>query len=94
MTATETLNSILRYVFEIKLMCKRIDKRLHVLENNGNNINIDRNIDMLPPLPMDCFENINNFEIILASKKAQSQLICVPFYLLLSTLTLSLILEI
>ncbi|XP_020299051.1 probable serine/threonine-protein kinase DDB_G0278509, partial [Pseudomyrmex gracilis] len=64
--ATETLNSILRYVLEIKLMCKRIDERLHVLENNGNNINIGRNIDMLPQLPMDCFEDINNFEIISA----------------------------
>lgn len=56
-------------------MCKRIDERLHVLENNGNNINIGRNIDMLPQLPMDCFEDINNFEIISACKEAQSQLI-------------------
>jgi len=85
---------MLRYVLEIKLMCKRIDEHLHVLENNDNNINIDRNIDMLPTLPMDCFEDINNFEIILASKEAQSQLICIHFYLLLSTLTISLILEI
>jgi len=73
-------------------MCKRIDE--HVLENNGNNINIDHNIDMLPPLSMDCFEDINNFEIILTSEEAQSQLVCIHFYLLLSTLILSLILEI
>jgi len=30
---------------------------------------------MLPQLPMDCFEDINNFEIILASEEAQSQLV-------------------
>lgn len=77
--ATKTLDSILRYILEIKLMCKRIDERLHVSENNGNNINIPRNIDMLPQLPMDCFEDINNFEIILASEEAQSQLVCVQY---------------
>lgn len=62
-------------------MCKRIDERLHVLENNGNNINIPRNIDMLPQLPMDCFEDINNFETILASEEAQSQLVYIHFHL-------------
>lgn len=63
-------------------MCKRMDERLHVLENNGNNKNTHRNIDMLPQLPMDCFEDINNFEIILASEEAQSQLVCmIHFYL-------------
>ncbi|XP_029678559.1 uncharacterized protein LOC115244769 isoform X4 [Formica exsecta] len=34
--ATETLDSILRCVLEIKLMCRRIDERLHVLENNAS----------------------------------------------------------
>lgn len=57
-------------------MCKRIDERLHVLENNDNK-NTHRNIDMLPQLPMDCFEDINIFEIILASEEAQSQLVCI-----------------
>lgn len=51
---------MLRNVFEIKLMCKRFDERLHVLENNGN-INIHRNHNV-PSLPMDCLEDINNFE--------------------------------
>lgn len=57
-------------------MCKQIDERLHGLENNDNK-NTHRNIDMLPQLPMDCFEDINNFEIILASEEAQSQLVCI-----------------
>jgi len=78
-TATETLDSILQYVLEIKLMCKRIDERLHVLENN-NNLNIQREIDMLPSLPMDCFEDINNFEIVLTSDEAQLQLVCINFF--------------
>lgn len=60
-------------------MCRRIDERLHVLENNGNNLNIHRNIDMLPQLPMDCIEHINNLEIILASEEAQSQLVCIQY---------------
>lgn len=62
-------------------MCRRIDERLHVLENNDNNKNTHRNIDMLPQLPMNCFEDINNFETILASEEAQSQLARIFFFL-------------
>ncbi|XP_029157953.1 putative uncharacterized protein DDB_G0277255 [Nylanderia fulva] len=72
---TGTLNSILRNVLEIKLMCRRIDERFNILENNNNNINIHRNNNLLPPLPMDCLEDINNFETILVSEEAQSQLV-------------------
>jgi len=65
-------------------MCRRIDERLHILENNGNNVNIHRNINLLPPLLMDCLENINNFEIILVSEEAQSQLVCTILSLFLN----------
>lgn len=59
-------------------MCKQIDKRLHILENN------DHNFHLLLPLPMDCLENINNFEIILVSEQAQSQLVCIILSLFLN----------
>ncbi|XP_029162264.1 rho GTPase-activating protein gacU-like [Nylanderia fulva] len=72
---TGTLNSILRNVLEIKLMCRRIDERFNILENNNNNINIHRNNNLLPPLLMDCLEDINNFETILVSEEAQLQLV-------------------
>lgn len=62
-------------------MCKRIDDRLHLLENANNNVNIHHNIDMLPQLPMNVIEDINNFEVILVSEEAQSQLVSIVFCL-------------
>ncbi|XP_024869622.1 uncharacterized protein LOC112453236 [Temnothorax curvispinosus] len=71
----ETLDSVLRNVIEIKELCRRIDERLNTMENR-NNVNVNHNnIDMLPQLPMNNIEEIDNFEIILASAEAQSQLI-------------------
>lgn len=55
-------------------MCRRIDERLGILENNRN-MNVNHNVDMLPPLPLDCFEDINNFKIILVSEEVQLQLV-------------------
>lgn len=61
-------------------MCGRIDDRLTIFENT-NNVNVNHNnINMLPQLPMDNIENINNFEIILASEEAQSQLVNIHPY--------------
>ena len=60
---------------EIKLLCKRIDERFNLLGNDHNvNVNV-HNIDMLPQLPMNVIEDINNFEGILISEEAQSQLV-------------------
>lgn len=62
-------------------MCRRLDERLQGLEINGNNLNIHHNIELLPPLPIDCLEDINNLEMILVSEEAQSQLVCIQFHL-------------
>lgn len=66
---------------EIKIICKRLDDRLHILENvNHTTNNTHHNIDMLPHLPMNEIEDINNFEVILASEEAQSQLVWINIY--------------
>lgn len=36
---------------------------------------------MLPQLPMNVIEDINNFEVILVSEEAQSQLVSIVFCL-------------
>lgn len=52
-----------------------MDARLTVIENTTNKVNVNPNIDMLPHLPMDSIEDINNFETMLESEETQSQLV-------------------
>lgn len=70
----QTLDSILRYVIEIKILCTRLDNRLHNVEN-GNHVINNHNTDMIPQLPMNQIEDIDNFEAILVAEEAQSQLV-------------------
>lgn len=63
------------------MICNRLDNRLHFLKNTNPITSVHQNIDIIPQLPMNQIEDINNFEHILISEEAQSQfLVCIAIF--------------